>query len=207
MKLPIISNRIRRLAELDMPAQAVQSLLLDLAAELDAEETRLSKERNRKSPDIPRKQPENSGISVEIQPSRVLDNITLSTSNKEVRKKDLTPIVPLFSETSFEEFWTVYPKRTGAADKKSAAKAFRAACNRTAPEAIITGARIYSSHCKFTSKWGTELRSPLVYGCLGLLKMSSTDPSSTIRPAYITATSLQVSATTPKSWVMSIIAV
>ncbi len=42
-----------------------------------------------------------------------------------------------------------------------------------------------------------------MYGCFGASRTSLTLPSSTTLPAYITTTSLTVSATTPRSWVMS----
>ena len=46
-----------------------------------------------------------------------------------------------------------------------------------------------------------------MYGCCGLAKMSATGPRSTIRPAYMTATSSTISATTPRSCVISRIAI
>ena len=45
MKLPDISTKIKRLASLDMPVEALKVLLSDLAAELDRVEARLSKDR------------------------------------------------------------------------------------------------------------------------------------------------------------------
>ena len=54
---------------------------------------------------------------------------------------------------------------------------------------------------------GMERRSAWVYGCLGAWKISSTGACSTTRPRYITATSVAISATTPRSWVMSMIAI
>ena len=50
---------------------------------------------------------------------------------------------------------------------------------------------------------GTLRRRPRVYGCAGSLKICRIVPCSTILPAYITATSSQTSATTPRSCVMS----
>src|SRR5436190_12261444 len=47
----------------------------------------------------------------------------------------------------------------------------------------------------------------MVYGCWGWAKSLSTDAFSTMRPAYITATSWASSATTPRSWVIRMIAV
>ena len=44
---------------------------------------------------------------------------------------------------------------------------------------------------------------PRVYGCVGLRKMESTSPRSTVRPAYITCTRSAMRATTPRSWVMN----
>ena len=46
-----------------------------------------------------------------------------------------------------------------------------------------------------------------MYGCRGSWKIWSTVACSTTRPRYITATSVAISATTPRSWVMSMIAI
>src|SRR5690606_14988918 len=46
--------------------------------------------------------------------------------------------------------------------------------------------------------------SPCVYGCRGLVNTSSTGPYSTMRPAYMTATSSHVWATTERSWLTRI---
>ena len=53
---------------------------------------------------------------------------------------------------------------------------------------------------------GIEAIKPRVYGCRGAANSSSTGACSATRPAYITSTSLQSSATTPRSCVMNIIA-
>src|SRR5262245_26184599 len=51
-----------------------------------------------------------------------------------------------------------------------------------------------------------EASSPRAYGCAGRANSCATGASSTLRPAYMTTTRWQVSATTPKSCVMSTIA-
>ena len=53
---------------------------------------------------------------------------------------------------------------------------------------------------------GIDASSASVYGCCGVAKVSFTGPRSTILPAYITATSSTISATTPRSWVIRRIA-
>ena len=50
---------------------------------------------------------------------------------------------------------------------------------------------------------GTDASRPRVYGCRGEANTSSTVPSSTTRPAYITTTRSAWPATTPRSWVTS----
>ena len=55
------------------------------------------------------------------------------------------------------------------------------------------------------SKGGLQARSPFVYGCCGLVKISHTLPCSTIFPLYITTTLSASSAITPRSWVINII--
>src|SRR6516165_317667 len=53
---------------------------------------------------------------------------------------------------------------------------------------------------------GTALSRPRVYGCRGERNSSATGASSTLRPAYITMTRSATSATTPRSWVMRMMA-
>src|SRR5215472_5792406 len=53
---------------------------------------------------------------------------------------------------------------------------------------------------------GTALSRPRVYGCRGERNSSATGASSTLRPAYITMTRSAISATTPRSWVMRMMA-
>ena len=50
---------------------------------------------------------------------------------------------------------------------------------------------------------GIEPSRPWVYGCIGSVNSSLTDACSTIWPPYITATRWAISATTPRSWVIS----
>ena len=54
---------------------------------------------------------------------------------------------------------------------------------------------------------GIEPMRPRVYGCCGSRKSVVTSVCSTISPAYMTATRSHISATTPRSWVMRMIAV
>ena len=55
-------------------------------------------------------------------------------------------------------------------------------------------------------KDGMERSRPAVYGCAGWRNSVRTGACSTTRPAYITTTASQLSATTPRSWVMSMTA-
>ena len=48
--------------------------------------------------------------------------------------------------------------------------------------------------------------SPIVYGCRGFSKIVCTSAASTARPPYMTTTRSQSSATSPRSWVMRIVA-
>src|ERR1035437_3080831 len=63
------------------------------------------------------------------------------------------------------------------------------------------------SRLSFRSSRGTELIRAIVYGCLGALNSSLVEAFSTNLPAYITPTLWQSSATTPKSWVIKIMAI
>ena len=50
-----------------------------------------------------------------------------------------------------------------------------------------------------------EASRPCVYGCIGARSTSATGPSSTIRPAYMTAIRSAISDATPRSWVTKIV--
>ena len=56
------------------------------------------------------------------------------------------------------------------------------------------------------SSEGSEASSPAVYGIPGRANTSSTAPTSTALPAYITMTRSATPATTPRSWLIRIIA-
>ncbi len=161
MKLPDISTKIKRLASLDMPVEALKVLFLDLAVELDLEEARLSKDRARKPHGISKESPRNlHGNGVEFPASRVIDN--LPTYKQEEREKgNLTvsqkarPSKPL-EPPGFSYFFAIYPKRAGGADRKTAAKAYGAALKRTNHQNILDAANEYANHCNATGKTGTE---------------------------------------------------
>ena len=58
----------------------------------------------------------------------------------------------------------------------------------------------------FLSILGTERSNPIVYGWDGLPKISGAPPFSTILAAYITLTLSAYAATTPKLWVIMMMA-
>jgi hypothetical protein len=59
--------------------------------------------------------------------------------------------------THFEECRSVYPKRSGSDDKRTAFKAWNARLKeKHTPEAMIAGAKRYAAWCKHTNKAGTE---------------------------------------------------
>src|SRR5438874_1815197 len=65
---------------------------------------------------------------------------------------------------------------------------------------------IWTRRSRSVSSRGREPSRPHVYGMCGRRKIESTDPCSTTSAAYMTTTSSAVSATTPRSWVMMMIA-
>ena len=143
-----------------MPVEALKVLFLDLAVELDVEEARLSKERRRKRPEVPRNVPGGPGGSAL---TRVLDKTLPSLTTETVRKED-PPISPpaLISKPlplehpRFPEFWAIYPRRSGTAARKPACAAFSAACRRNDPQAIIDGARRFAIHQTAEGTVGTR---------------------------------------------------
>src|SRR6185312_12610658 len=66
---------------------------------------------------------------------------------------------------------------------------------------------IVRSRCSRVSSDGIERSRPRVYGCWGSANSQRTGACSTTLPAYITTTSSTRSATTPRSWVIRMMAV
>jgi hypothetical protein len=166
------SASMQKLLSLNLSAEQWTGVMAVLAEELApleavAEErlTRLAKDRQRKihgkSMDI--YPPEIRGNSVEI-PSRagavVINN---SQTLEKVDRLVKTPIPPsplsskpLSDPEGFTDFWTIYPKRDGSADRKGAVKAFRAALKRTDLQTILDGAKHYAEAMAHRDKSGTE---------------------------------------------------
>ncbi len=65
---------------------------------------------------------------------------------------------------------------------------------------------IGSRRVRSWSRRGRLDSSPSVYGCRGFEKMVNTSPSSTTLPPYITTTRSAISAMSPRSWVIMIVA-
>lgn len=172
MKAETTIARLRRLASLDMPVEALRTLILDLAGELDQEEAKLSRDRERKRAGISTEKDRNfqgkavetAGISTENPPSRVVDNTSPSLTSGKEEKKEESKYVSTHSRSKprpqdpegFADFWPIYPKRHGDADRKGAVKAFRAALNRVDLQTLLQGARTYAIFCDSNEKTGTE---------------------------------------------------
>lgn len=155
-----------------MPVEALRTLILDLAEELDQEEVRLSRDRERKRSGISTEKDRNfHGISVETAgnstenpPSRVIDNTSSSLTSGQESKKEGSKNLSTHSRSKprpqdpegFSDFWPIYPKRHGDADRKGAVKAFRAALNRIDLQTLLQGARTYAMFCVSNEKTGTE---------------------------------------------------
>lgn len=95
-----------------------------------------------------------------IQASRVLD-ITSTSKQEEREKGNLTvsqkaPSSKPLEPPGFAEWFAIYPRRAGGADRKTAAKAYGAALKRTTPQNLLEGAAAYAAHCDAMGKTGTE---------------------------------------------------
>ena len=70
--------------------------------------------------------------------------------------KDLSSDPPPQEPPNFAEFWALYPKRHGAADRKAAVKAFLSALKRSDLKTILAGCVAYASDCAARGKINTE---------------------------------------------------
>ena len=95
-----------------------------------------------------------------VTPSRV-DNKLLPSKQESKKEKEVSLSVnassskPLDPE-GFPDFWAIYPKRHGDADRKGAIKAYIAASRRAPFETILQGAMRYSQFCDADGKTRTE---------------------------------------------------
>lgn len=89
-------------------------------------------------------------------PKQSSNDAIQNQNQKELRKEDTKKYLPKETDSNFGLFKTIYPKRAGNADWKSAEKAWIAAINRAAPEVIISKAREYAAWCDLSGKAKTE---------------------------------------------------
>jgi hypothetical protein len=159
----VSGNTLRRIAA--MPAEAMAAALLFLAEQLEADEAKrdanaLRQQRYRERHNgvtVTQQSRENNG---DVTPRvRVEDNYNLPTL-VDTSRKNLSPPPPLPSRAlepdGFEEFWDAYPKRDGSADRKGAAKAFKAALRRATLETILDGTDHFRDAMTARGKVGTE---------------------------------------------------
>jgi hypothetical protein len=164
---------LQKLISLNLSTEQMAGVMEVLAVELaplEAHEQerreRLAKDRERKfrgkvqgnSTEIPRK-PNGNSTEIPRKASRVEDNYNLPTL-LDTSRKNLSPPPPLPSRAlepdGFEEFWEAYPKRDGSADRKGAAKAFKAALRRATLETILDGTDHFRDAMTARGKVGTE---------------------------------------------------
>lgn len=151
---------IRRIANLNVPVEAMREMFLVLAEQLERDEARKASHAAAQK----RHRVGRADITVtsqcnhsEITP-RALDNIP-SLESKEERNPPISPPLskPLPSEPEgFAAFWALYPKRDGTADRKGAVKAFGPALKRVDLETLLDATRAYAADMKAKGKVGTE---------------------------------------------------
>jgi hypothetical protein len=159
----VSGNTLRRIAA--MPAEAMAAALLFLAEQLEADEAKrnanaLRQQRYRERHGGVIVTQQSHGSNADVTPRvRVEDNYNLPTL-VDTSRKNLSPPPPLPSRAlepdGFEEFWDAYPKRDGSADRKGAAKAFKAALRRATLETILDGTDHFRDAMTARGKVGTE---------------------------------------------------
>lgn len=170
MKPGEISSRIKLLVSLEMPVEALKVLLLDLAVELDGQERTRAGNVTRKSQQRARDiavtsaghcrdiAVTNGECHADVTPRACIDNNSNNLPNPIFLESPPPPKTtsskPLSAD--FEKFWSAYPKRAGAADRKAAAKAFSAALKRTDFKTLLWAAEKYAAEMQVKGKVDTE---------------------------------------------------
>ncbi len=101
-------------------------------------------------------------VTETFQTSRVEDKPLLPSLTETASKNPPLPPAPSsqplpIDPEGFEEFWAIYPKRNGSADRKPAIKAFIPAVKRAGSlETLLHGAKRYAAECRDKGKIGTE---------------------------------------------------
>ena len=89
--------------------------------------------------DVPQKAPTGDGFSEAGFPEVGLPGLFIKTIKKDYKEVELPPIVP---RDSFDEFWTIYPRKEG---KTPARRAWDKAVKKISVDEILQGARRYES--------------------------------------------------------------
>lgn len=176
--MSVSTASLQKLMSLGLTTEQLSAVVEVLAVELAPLEARRSADRARKrngnSADVPQNI---RGSSAEIpQIARVEDNTNLPNLDLEKHTLSLSkplPVNPRAAGTNpralgtnpravaqepedFAAFMAVYPKRSGAVDRKQALKAFTPALKRANLETILHGAKAYNAEMTAKGKIGTE---------------------------------------------------
>lgn len=160
--MKITAATLKRIAA--MPAEAMAEALLFLAEQLEADEAKRNatamrqqryRERHSSVTVTPKSRDSDEDVTLL---ARVEDNIINIPSKLDIKNLPLSPskAVSATDPDGFDAFWSVYPKRDGAMDRKSAVKAFAAARKRASLTTIIEGAQHFAQAMTARGKVGTE---------------------------------------------------
>jgi hypothetical protein len=127
-------------------AQASQNITSDVT-QASQNVTNVTDGAKESFPHTPFKEKTNPNLTVSITP--------LNPPASFFENYDQTPQEQSLPD-GFEEFWKAYPERAGGADRKNAAKAYRAAIKRALPSDILSGAKSYRRHLVANGKIKTE---------------------------------------------------
>lgn len=139
--MSISSDTLRRLAALDLPAEAMAEVLSIFADMQGAEEERLRKQRDRKQ-----RSRDKEVLVTGPDRDEGCDQPPRKEKSPHTPLKKTNPLVSPNGDTpareSFDAFWEAYPRREGDNPRKPARLKFEIAVRKgAAPERIIAGAK------------------------------------------------------------------
>lgn len=168
---------IRRIANLDVPVEAMREMFLLLAEQSEAYEDsrataneRMRRFRSKSGDDCvasperhsdghsdvnetPMKRHGDADVTLR---ARVSNNISNNLQVEPPVNKNTPPSPSQPEPDGFAEFWAAYPKRDGSADRKGAIKAFRAVLRRVDFTTLMAATHAFRRQMTDKGKIGTE---------------------------------------------------
>lgn len=148
-------ENLKKLMSLGLTTEQMAGVIDVLAAELAPLETMRQKASARQERHRKRDRNVTDDVTCHVTPSPLVPPLEGFPTPLPKTPPIIPP--PNSEPDGFADFWAVYPKRDGNADRKGALKAFSPAVQRAGGvELVVKAAGRYAAHCREKGKVGTE---------------------------------------------------